>query len=1111
MLSRSTALLVLVALTGLSACTPEPEPPTLFQRHAPDQSGVTFANTLAESTDLNILNYLYYYNGGGVAAGDLNGDGRPDLYFTANEAPNALYLNEGNFRFRDVTEAAGMGGTGDWTTGVALADVNGDKRLDVYVSVVDGHEGLAGHNQLYINQGPDADGVPQFEERAAAYGLDHRGFSTHAAFFDYDRDGDLDLYLLNHSVHDEKTYGRTSLRRTRDPKAGDKLFRNDGDRFVDVSAEAGIIGGAVGYGLGVVPTDIDSDGCLDLYVANDFHENDYLYRNNCDGTFREIIAEATGHTSRFSMGVDAGDVNNDGRPDIVSLDMLPRRESILKTSASSEGYDLYRIKRRFGYHPQFARNALQLNQGANRFSEIGYLAGVEATDWSWAPLFADLDLDGHQDLFISNGIYRRPNDLDYINYVSNRSVQSNLETITQDNLDLLQRMPQVRIPNAAFHNRGDLTFADSAAAWGLNHAGFSNGAAYADFDGDGDLDLVTNNINEPASLYENRADSLRSHRFLAVALEGSARNPYGIGARVTLWHGGQTHVREHVLSRGYQSSVAPGLHFGTGSADTVDSLTVAWPDGRVQTLTDVATNQHLTLRYVDATDGAPPRPPDTAPMRVADAPTALDIGFRHIENDFIDFNRETLAPHMLSTEGPALAVGDVNGDGRDDVFIGGAKLQASAVYLQQPGGRFVAADATAFEDDARSEDIDAAFFDADGDGDLDLYVVSGGGEFWGAADALRDRLYRNDGTGRFTKATGALPKSFVTNGGTVAPADADGDGDVDLFVGGRSEARQYGALPESALLLNDGAGRFRDATDQQAPALRRTGMVTDAVWLDANADGRLDLAVVGTWMPIRLFLQQPDGTFADRHRDWGLASTGGWWTALATADLDGDGDPDLVAGNLGRNSTLSASPAQPVRLYRGDFDGNGDPEPVITRFKNGTEYPLASRDALLKQMDPLRQRYPTYTSFGAPSVSDLLGPEALEDAETFDVHTFDSVWLDNQGDGTFRVRPLPTRAQFAPIYALDIADRTGDGRPDILTGGAFSGVPPSQGRYDASYGILLERTSDAPADAYTARPPAETGIWLDGPVRAFRPLQADAEAPLVLVARNDRSLQVIRF
>ena len=1099
------AVLVAVLVVALSACTTPTESPTLFQSHPPERTGVTFANTLAESTDLNIINYLYYFNGGGVAVGDLNGDDRPDLYFTANEGENALYLNRGDFRFEEVTDAAGVAGSGDWTTGVALADVNGDGRLDLYVSVVNGHEGLTGHNQLYINHGPDAEGIPQFTEEAAAYGLDHRGFSTHATFFDYDRDGDLDLYLLNHSVHDEKTYGRTSLRRQRDPKAGDKLYRNDGDRFVDVSKEAGIIGGAVGYGLGVVATDVDSDGCTDLYIANDFHENDYLYRNNCDGTFRETITEATGHTSRFSMGTDAGDINNDGRPDIVTLDMLPRREEIRKTSVSSESYTLYRLKLQFGYHPQFARNMLHLNQGNGRFSEIGYLAGIEATDWSWAPLFADLDLDGYQDLFISNGIYRRPNDLDYINYLSNREVQASLETITEDNLRLLQRMPQVRIPNAAYRNQGDLTFADSAAAWGLDHEGFSNGAAYADLDGDGDLDLVTNNINEPASIYENRADSLRNRRFLTVDLNGDGQNPFGIGARVTLRYDGQTQIREHTLTRGYQSSVAPGLHFGLGTAETVDSLTVAWPDGRVQTLTDVATNQHVTLRQKDATNGTPPTPPDPAPLRVFDASERLGIAFRHNENDAIDFDREALAPHLLSTEGPALAVADVNGDGRDDVFVGGAKWQTPRLYIQRSDGQFAASDSSAFQPNARAEDVDAAFFDADGDGDPDLYVVSGGGEFWGQADALRDRLYLNDGTGAFTQATDALPNSFVTNGGTVAPADVDGDGDVDLFVGGRSDSRQYGAIPPSALLLNDGTGRFTDGTDDRAPDLRRVGMVTEAAWLDANADGRLDLAVTGTWMPIRLFVQQPDGTFIDRHPDVGLADTGGWWTALESADLDGDGDPDLLAGNLGRNSTLSASPGRPVRMYRGDFDDNGDPEPIITRYRQGAEYPLASRDALLKQMDPLRQRYPTYTSFGAPTVRDVLGADGIEQAEIHEAHTFDSVWIENQGDGTFRVHPLPTRAQFAPIYAIHVTTSNGEDAPTVILGGAFDGVKPNQGRYDASYGLLLTRHNTS----YSAHPPAETGLWLRGEVRAFRPITTPDGQRWLLVARNDATLQVI--
>jgi hypothetical protein len=1111
--------------------TSAPSRAELFREHAADSTGVTFANRLAESADLNILNYLYYYNGGGVAVGDVNGDDRPDLYFTSNEDDNALYLNRGNFRFEEVTDAAGVAGTGDWTTGVSMADVNGDGRLDLYVSVVSQFEGLSGHNQLFINQGTNDDGVPVFAEKSAAYGLDHRGFSTQAAFFDYDRDGDLDLYLLNHAVHSTKTYGRVSMRTERDSLSGDKLYENRGGTFVDVTEEAGIIGSTIGYGLGVVVSDVDVDGCPDLYVANDFHENDYLYLNNCDGTFTETIETSTGHNSHSSMGVDAGDINNDGRPDVAVLDMLPRREEIVKTSVTAESYDVRQIQVDYGYHHQYARNTLQLNQGVRpggeravpRFSDVGFQAGVAATDWSWAPLFADFNLDGRQDLFVSNGIYRRPNDLDYINYVSNREIQQSLQEITKDNLSLLKRMPQVRIPNAAFRNAGDLRFEEAAAAWGLDHEGFSNGAAYGDLDGDGDLDLVTNNIGEPASIFENRADTLRDGRYLTVSLRGEGANTDGIGARVTATSGGTTQMREQVLTRGYQSSVQPGLHFGFAETDTVDTLTVRWPDGRVQTRTGVATNQRVTLHQKDARPPEPgrsPTEPETGADPVfADGGTAAERGldFRHRENDFLDWNREHLIPHKVSTEGPALAVGDVNGDGREDVFAGGAKWQSAQLYLQQPGGRFARADSTVWTKDAKREDVDAAFFDADGDGDLDLYVVSAGAEFWGTADALRDRLYLNDGSGTFRKAEGALPEenpAVTGNGGTVTPADYDGDGDVDLFVGGRVVAREYGETPASALLENDGSGTFTDVTDRVAPALREAGMVTDAAFLDATGDDRLDLAVAGTWMPIRLFAQQPDGTFAEATCEAGLAETGGWWNAVTAADVDGDGDDDLVAGNLGLNATLHATPDEPARLYRNDFDDNGDEEVILTYYRDGIAYPMLGRDMLARQIESLKRKYPSYKEFAGKQIDDLFAEDKVAAATMKEAHTFASVAAINDG-GTFAVRPLPSRAQMAPLFDAAVLDWTGDGRPDVVMAGNFHGVRPVQGRYDASYGTLLRGApgegagSEADSLTFTAVPPAESGLWVDGQARALAPLTIDGTRYL-LIARNDAPLQLVR-
>ena len=1104
-------LLGLVLALGAGGCGEPPDVPPLFERRATEHTGVTFTNELAESPTLNILNYLYYYNGGGVAVGDVNGDGRVDLYFTANEGANALYLNQGDFQFEDVTEAAGVAGAADWSTGVTMADVNGDGRLDIYVSIVHGIHGLDGHNELYINQGPDENGVPQFEEMAADYNLDLQGYGTQAAFFDYDRDGDLDLYQLNSSVHEEQTYGRSSLRKQQNEQAGDRLYRNEtgaGDTsFVEVTEEAGIYSGRTGYGLGVAVSDLDGNGCPDIYVANDFHEHDYLYYNECNGTFTEAIERATGHVSYSSMGVDAADYNNDGRPDVAVLDMLPFEEDVLKTTAGADPEDLYNLKRRYGYHHQLDRNTLQLNQGDRRFSEIGMLAGIEATDWSWAPLFADFDNDGRKDLFVTNGIYRRPNDLDYVEYASQDEVVQKMDDISEEDLSIQERLPHDAIPNFAFRNDGDLTFSDSTAAWGLNRPGFSNGAAYADLDNDGSLDLVVNNIDAPASIYENRADSLRNHRSLTLRLEGSGENTWGVGTTVKIYQENRTQLVEQMPTRGYQSSVDPRLHVGLGT-QVVDSLTVTWPDGRTETQTEVEVDRMMTLRQSDAT-GAPSPPESRSPPQfsVATADT-LGIDARHEENlSYNDFQREPLMPHKLSREGPALAVGDATGNGLDDVYLGGAKRQSGALYVQQSDGTFRRATAndSLWTADKLHEDVDAAFFDANGDGVQDLYVVSAGNEFWGDAEALRDRLYLNDGDGAFRRAEGALPDDIAANGAVVAPGDFDGDGDADLFVGSRGVARHYGKTPTSYLLENDGSGHFTDVTDTAAPGLRDAGMVTDAAWADVRGSDAPELVVVGEWMPFTVFEREQD-RLVDRTAEAGLANTSGWWRSVHAADLDADGTTDLIAGNLGLNSRLQATPDEPARLYLNDFDENGQPDPILTHFRNRTSYPHAGRDALLQQIPSLKEQFPTYESFGDSQVEDIFSASTLRDATVRTARTFASVYAENQGNGTFTVDSLPSRAQMAPVYGILSHDLYGDGTLDVLMGGNFHGVKPKQGRYDASYGTLLRRRG---SNRWTPVPPPESHLYLQGEVRALRVLRRPQGAHAILVARNDARPQVV--
>ena len=1094
------AAVMLTMVVATSACRPARETPTHFALLSPGTTGVTFENRLPEDTAFNILNYLYYYNGGGVAAGDVNGDGLPDLYFTANRSANRLYLNRGNYKFEDVTDRAGVPGVGGWTTGVAMADVNGDGRLDLYVSGVS-YLSMRGRNVLYLNNG---DGT--FSDRTKELGLEHVGYSTQAAFFDYDGDGDLDMYLLNHSTHTERTIGRRPNREERNARAGDKLFRNDTGHFTDVSAAAHIYGGLEGFGLGVVASDLNLDGCPDLYVANDFQENDFLYINNCDGTFTESIASATGHTSRFSMGVDAADVNNDGRPDLVVVDMLPQREEILKTSANAESFNVYNLKLQAGYHSQYARNTLQLNRGAGTFSDIGYLAGVSATDWSWAPLFADLDNDGFKDLFITNGIFRRPNDLDYINYVGNEANQASLaKGITRDNMSLLQKMPQIPLANFAFRNNGNLTFTDAAASWGLAQPGFSNGAVYVDLNNSGALDLVVNNVNAPASIYRNRAREVNDNHYLAIQLSGEGANTGGIGARVIIRHGATMQTLEQMPTRGFQSSVDPRLHFGLGASTIIDSLTVIWPDHRFQTMTNVAADRLITLEQRAASGKfsfAPARP--ASPL-FADISAQSGLSGRHVEDTYYDYNREPLMPHLLSREGPALAVADVNGDGLDDVYVGGAKWQAGTLYVQRRDGRFQATLQPSIAADSIAEDVDAAFFDANGDGHVDLVVASGGNEFWGDADALRSRLYLNDGRGGFRRDATALPAIFE-NASCVVPGDFDGDGHVDLFIGSRVVSQKYGITPRSHLLRNDGTGRFSDVTLARAPALSEGGMISAAAWIPSRSAGRLDLVVVGEWMPVRVF-RQVDGRFVDRTTEAGLAGTSGWWNSVVTADLRGDGRTDLVLGNLGLNSYIRASTSEPARLYVDDFAQNGALQQILTFYKGGVSYPVAGRDELVRLIPSLRSRYASYKDFGASRIEQIFSKAALAHARVLEAATFASSIALSDGKGAFTVQTLPLEAQFAPVYSTLADDFTGDGITDLIVAGNFWGVTPVRGRYDASYGLLLRGNG---AGAFAAVDLETSRLMLRGEVRDMKVVRGPGGGRSIVVARNDSTVQVVK-
>jgi len=1109
----------------LQVCS-KPEPiERLFISLSPTVTNITFENNVDEEGLFNSINYLYFYDGGGVAVGDINNDGLADIYFTSNMYTNHLYLNKGNFHFEDITQEAGVdGGMEGWTTGVTMADLNGDGFLDIYVCYSNLFD-KQGANLLFINNGDLT-----FTERATEYGLDFKGLSRQAAFFDYDLDNDLDMFLLNHSIHSKGTYGHIELRNKRDVEAGDKLYRNDNGHFVDATAESGIYESILGYGLGVAIGDINWDGYPDIYVSNDFHEDDYLYYNNGNGTFSEALRSSVGHTSRASMGNDLADMNNDGLLDVVVVDMMPEREDIRKSSVFADPFNIDYVKQRFGYHFQYRRNTLLLNRGNalklipgtntafNLFSEIGQLAGIHATDWSWAPLFVDLDNDGHKDLFVSNGIYRRPNDLDYLDHIKKNEVQLELNSrkfqsmpapIDSDKLaEILQYAPSVPLPNYIFQSQGDLSYINRAKEWGLADPGFSSGAAYADFNNDGGMDLVVNNTNGPAAIYKNliyldNPDSLDNNNYIKIQLIGKGLNTHGIGSKVLIYTNEKTFFQELMATRGFQSAVEPVLNFGLGNAKTIDSLRVIWSTGEHQLLFNIKANQRIRLYQRNATASYPYETKIKTDRMFQDVSEISHIDYKHQENTFIEYNREPFIPHFLSMEGPAFDVADVNNDGLVDVYLGGGKHQPGAIYLQNDWGEFKTVIDSVFIWDSHGEGVDAAFFNANNDEFPDLYVAKGGNEFFAKMEPLKDCLYFGVGNGRFVKSQSALPDIYA-NSACVKPADIDQDGDLDLFVGSRSVPREYGVIPQSYLLFNDGAGNFTDETSTNAPDISRCGMVTDAIWIDLNSDSHQDLVVVGEWMPIRIFYNYA-GKLMEVTEKYGLKNTQGWWNTVSTGDFNEDGFVDLVVGNLGLNSFLKASEEKPIQLFIDDFSGNNKLEQILTYYNGSKAYPLVSRDLMIENIPFLQTKYPTYADFAGEAIDDIFTSDQLQSAILRQVAEFASVVLINNGNETFTKKILPIEAQFSPIYSLLIDDINNDGFQDLLTGGNFSGVPPDLGRYDASYGEAFLGDGQG---SFTPLRFQTSGFIVNGEIRQMKKINTPNNQDRIMVARNNHTVAI---
>lgn len=1114
----SIFLLFCISVYRIDAYAQESKP--LFTLMPEKSTGVKFVNNITENDSLHVFRYEYLYNGHGIGVGDFNGDGWMDLFFSGNMVPNKLYLNNQQFTFKDITHEAGVKGKGTWSTGVSVADVNGDGLADIYVCHSGKHESKDLANELFINKGVK-NGTPYFEEAAKQYGLDAPGTqSTQAAFFDYDLDGDLDMFLLNHSNHTYNPYLNThKVRSTPHPGFGNRLFRNDRQadgsmHFADVTLNAGIINNALNFGLSVTVSDMNGDGWPDIYTTSDYTEQDCYYVNNGNGTFTQSLQQSFTHISKYSMGAEVADYNNDGLPDVVTLDMLPEDNYRQKLLKGPDEYDAYHLLLDSGYYHQQMRNMLHLNQGRDaksytHFSEIGQLAGISNTDWSWAPLLADFDNDGWKDLVVTNGYLRDFTDLDFLKYtVANTQLEEAAKgNINFKTYDLVKKMPSNKLNNYLFKNNGDLTFSDKSKDWGFTQPSVSNAAVYADLDNDGDLDLVIGNNNEPVMLYRNGAQEMFKNPFVNIQLKGATVNTAALGAKVWVYAGGKMQYAENYPVRGYQSSVTPTLLFGLGNAKAIDSIIVLWPDGTKTVKNNPAPNTTIIIEQKETQ--ASPKSNIRQQTTFHDVTSASGLVFEHKENDFIDFKDEVLLPYQLSKMGPALAKSDVNGDGLEDVFVGGAIGQTAKLFLQSASGTFSEHSIQPWQQDRESEDVKALFFDADGDGDADLYVVSGGNEYGDGSPEYADRLYINNGKGDFQKANGVLPQ-MLSSKQCVAAADMDKDGDLDLFIGGGAIPGSFPLAARSYLLRNDSKGsdlRFTDVTELISKALLQPGIVTSAVWQDLNKDGLPELVIAGDWMPLQVY-QNNKKDFKDISESAGFGNTHGLWSALLMDDVDGDGDMDLIAGNSGLNNQFKASVNEPMTIHAADYDDNGSLDAITSYYIQGKSYPMASRDELLDQIVPLRKKFVKYKDYANASLETIFPKNKLGTANTWKVTELASCLFINNGMNEFSKQPLPLQAQFSKVFGVMAEDVDKDGKKDLLLAGNFYPYRVQLGRNDAGLGVWLKGDGEG---KFRPIPNFECGLFLSGDIRNMITLKTKDDQTLLVVVKNNDTVQVIKI